>query len=80
MKIESIIYRYVECTSAAIQGLALFTQQYPRHRKMEIEICIAKAAKYIESMQLADGSWFALLLVHKLNYSTKGVSKMMLIS
>jgi len=47
---------------------------------MEIETCIAKAANYIESIQLADGSWFALLLVHKLNYSPKGVSKIILIS
>jgi squalene cyclase len=56
-----VYYRYVECTSAAIQGLALFTQQYPHHRRTEIEICITKAADYIESIQLADGSWLALL-------------------
>ncbi|KAK7277440.1 hypothetical protein RJT34_22453 [Clitoria ternatea] len=51
-------WRYVECTSAAIQGLALFTQRYPRYRRKEIETCINKAAKYIESIQLADGSWY----------------------
>ncbi|RHN53195.1 putative cycloartenol synthase [Medicago truncatula] len=54
----TIDYQYVECTSAAIQGLALFTQQNPRHRKMEIDICIVKAANYIESIQWADGSWY----------------------
>ncbi|WJX39159.1 Cycloartenol synthase 2, variant 2 [Trifolium repens] len=54
----TIDYQYVECTSAAIQGLALFTQQYPHHRRTEIEICITKAADYIESIQLADGSWY----------------------
>lgn len=62
--------RYVECTSAAIQGLALFTQRCPEHRRMEIQTCIAKAANYIESIQLADGSWFAALLVHKLTSSS----------
>ncbi|KAK7314325.1 hypothetical protein VNO77_32845 [Canavalia gladiata] len=53
-----IDYQYVECTSAAIQGLALFTQQYPAHRRKEIETCIAKAANYIQSIQLTDGSWY----------------------
>ncbi|KAK7286623.1 hypothetical protein RJT34_21752 [Clitoria ternatea] len=51
-------WMYVECTSAAIQSLALFTQRYPGHRRKEIETCINKAAKYIESIQLADGSWY----------------------
>ncbi|WJX26112.1 rRNA-processing protein las1 [Trifolium repens] len=54
----TIDYQYVECTSAVIQGLALFTQQYPYHRRTEIETCITKAADYIESIQLADGSWY----------------------
>ncbi|XP_057447337.1 cycloartenol synthase-like [Lotus japonicus] len=53
-----IDYQYVECTSAAIQGLALFTQRYPEYRRREIDSCIAKAARYIESTQLADGSWY----------------------
>ncbi|CAI8610913.1 unnamed protein product [Vicia faba] len=54
----TIDYQYVECTSAAIQSLTLFTQRYPQHRKVEIETCIAKAANFIESVQLADGSWY----------------------
>ncbi|XP_050885947.1 cycloartenol synthase [Lathyrus oleraceus] len=54
----AIDYQYVECTSAAIQSLTLFAQRYPRHRKVEIETCIAKAADFIESIQLADGSWY----------------------
>ncbi|TKY46466.1 Cycloartenol synthase 2 [Spatholobus suberectus] len=53
-----IDYQYVECTSSAIEGLALFTKRYPRHRRKEIETCIAKAVNYIESIQLADGSWY----------------------
>ncbi|MED6144976.1 hypothetical protein PIB30_020627 [Stylosanthes scabra] len=51
-------YQYVECTSAAIQALNLFRQDYPNHRKTEVETCIAKGAKYIESVQLLDGSWY----------------------
>ncbi|CAJ1951641.1 unnamed protein product [Sphenostylis stenocarpa] len=48
----------VECTSSSIQGLALFTERYPTYKRKEIETCIAEAAKYIESIQLADGSWY----------------------
>ncbi|XP_061362058.1 cycloartenol synthase 2-like [Gastrolobium bilobum] len=53
-----IDYQYVECTSAAIQSLVLFKQWFPEHRRMEIETCIAKASNFIESIQLADGSWY----------------------
>ncbi|XP_077246240.1 cycloartenol synthase-like isoform X1 [Tasmannia lanceolata] len=53
-----IDYPYVECTSSAIQGLASFMKLYPGHRKNEIESCIAKAIKFIESTQEPDGSWY----------------------
>ncbi|XP_052199211.1 cycloartenol synthase-like isoform X2 [Diospyros lotus] len=53
-----IDYQYVECTSAAIQGLALFKNYYPGHRRKEIETCIAKAVDFIERTQLPDGSWY----------------------
>ncbi|KAB1212059.1 putative oxidosqualene cyclase [Morella rubra] len=53
-----IDYQYVECTSAAIQGLKSFMKLYPGHRRKEIEACIVKAANFIESIQLPDGSWY----------------------
>ncbi|XP_010520562.1 PREDICTED: lanosterol synthase isoform X2 [Tarenaya hassleriana] len=53
-----IDYQYVECTSAAIQGLELFTKLFPGYRKMEIEKCIRKAVEFIEKTQLPDGSWY----------------------
>ncbi|KAA8535868.1 hypothetical protein F0562_030812 [Nyssa sinensis] len=53
-----IDYQYVECTSAAIQGLTRFIKLYPEHRKNEIEACIVKALNFIESVQLPDGSWY----------------------
>ncbi|XP_021825164.1 cycloartenol Synthase-like [Prunus avium] len=53
-----IDYQYVECTSAAIEGLKSFMKLYPGHRRKEIEACIAKAVKFIESIQLPDGSWY----------------------
>lgn len=53
-----IDYPYVECTSAAIQALVLFKQSYPGHRKEEVECCINKATKFIESIQEKDGSWY----------------------
>ncbi|KAK6941196.1 Squalene cyclase, C-terminal [Dillenia turbinata] len=49
---------YVECTSSAIQGLALFKKIYPNHRRKEIENCISRALEYIEETQNPDGSWF----------------------
>ncbi|KAJ4709164.1 Terpene cyclase/mutase family member [Melia azedarach] len=49
---------YVECTSAAIQGLKSFIKLHPGHRKKEIEASIAKATKFIEGIQRSDGSWY----------------------
>ncbi|KAF2578016.1 hypothetical protein F2Q68_00003568 [Brassica cretica] len=53
-----IDYPYVECTSAAIQALAAFRKLYPGHRKKEVDECIEKAVKFIESIQESDGSWY----------------------
>ncbi|KAF6167348.1 hypothetical protein GIB67_043209 [Kingdonia uniflora] len=53
-----IDYQYVECTSAAIQGLQMFKKLHPQHRKKEIEICITKAITFIEKIQNNDGSWY----------------------
>ncbi|XP_052885391.1 beta-amyrin synthase-like [Gossypium arboreum] len=52
-------YEYVECTSSSIQALANFKKLYPGHRKIEIENCIRKAAKFLEDVQYPDGSWYA---------------------
>ncbi|MCL7051538.1 hypothetical protein MKW94_011050, partial [Papaver nudicaule] len=53
-----IDYPCVECTSSAIQALAMFTKLYPGHRSDEIQQCITKAVKFIESIQAPDGSWY----------------------
>ncbi|KAL6575278.1 CRISPR-associated protein 1 [Orobanche minor] len=53
-----IDYPYVECTSAAIQALTAFKKLYPGHRKVEVERCIEKGAKFIENIQAEDGSWY----------------------
>uniref|UniRef100_A0A7N0UH62 Terpene cyclase/mutase family member n=1 Tax=Kalanchoe fedtschenkoi TaxID=63787 RepID=A0A7N0UH62_KALFE len=53
-----IDYQYVECTSSAIRCLNSFMKSYPTYRQKEITTCIAKAADYIESIQLPDGSWY----------------------
>ncbi|KAL6985041.1 lupeol synthase [Sarracenia purpurea var. burkii] len=49
---------YLECTSSAIQSLALFKKLHPKHRTMEIDNCISRAIKYIEDTQDPDGSWY----------------------
>lgn len=48
---------YTECTSAVIQALVIFKQLHPNHRKKEIIKSIEKAAQFIESKQMPDGSW-----------------------
>ncbi|XWS73368.1 hypothetical protein CRYUN_Cryun02cG0122100 [Craigia yunnanensis] len=53
-----IDYQYVECTSAAIQGLKLFKKLYPNYKNKEIEACIGKAINFIQGIQLHDGSWY----------------------
>ncbi|KAL1532951.1 Cycloartenol synthase [Salvia divinorum] len=53
-----IDYQYVECTSAAIQGLKVFKKMHPGYRAKDIERCTDKAIKFIESIQLGDGSWY----------------------
>lgn len=63
---KNSILRHVECTSAAIQALALFTKLYPDHRKVEVENCISKAANFLERAQRRDGSWLVLNPMEKL--------------
>jgi squalene cyclase len=55
-------YRYVECTSSAVQGLALFRKFYPRHRRTEIDSSIYRGIQYIEDVQEPDGSWYYVFL------------------
>lgn len=51
-------HEFVECTSASIQALVLFSKLYPRHRKEEIENFIAKAIRFLEDTQTEDGGWY----------------------
>ncbi|KAG2725901.1 hypothetical protein I3760_01G087700 [Carya illinoinensis] len=58
-----IEHEYVECTSSVIQALVLFEKLYPGHRKQEIDNCIKNAARFLEDIQMPDGScllhiWF----------------------
>ncbi|CAJ1348635.1 unnamed protein product [Effrenium voratum] len=53
-----IDYSYVECSASAMQALALFSEQFPTHRRREIATAIRRGARFIEAMQRADGSWY----------------------
>ncbi|KAK8601940.1 hypothetical protein V6N12_051762 [Hibiscus sabdariffa] len=56
---DTLIEReYVECTSSAIQGLALFRKLHPKHRRVEIDHCIARGVQFLEDTQNPDGSWY----------------------
>ena len=58
---------YIECTSSAIEALASFGTLYPTHRAKEIELCIKKAAAFIEENQEPEGSWSVLQLLNGLS-------------
>ncbi|KNC50324.1 cycloartenol synthase [Thecamonas trahens ATCC 50062] len=51
-------YEYVECTSECVQALVAFHAQFPDHRAKEIRAAIKRGVKFIESIQLPDGSWY----------------------
>ncbi|XP_010537756.1 PREDICTED: camelliol C synthase-like isoform X2 [Tarenaya hassleriana] len=51
-------HEYNECTSSAIQALVLFKQLHPNHMTKEINSFIKKAVRYIENIQMPDGSWY----------------------
>ncbi|GMJ14287.1 beta-amyrin synthase [Hibiscus trionum] len=51
-------HEHVECTSSAVQALALAKKLHPEHRTKEIDNCIKRAAKFIEDSQYPDGSWY----------------------
>lgn len=53
-----IDYGYTECTSASVQGLIKFRNEYPDHRRAEIDAAIANGIAYIKSRQLPNGSWY----------------------
>ncbi|XP_062158464.1 lupeol synthase-like isoform X3 [Alnus glutinosa] len=53
-----IEHEYVECTSSAVQSLALFRKFYPRHRRTEIDSSIFRGVQFIENVQELDGSWY----------------------
>nr|AUZ98404.1 beta-amyrin synthase [Trachyspermum ammi] len=53
-----IEHEYVECTSSAIQAMVMFKKSYPGHRKKEIEGAITNAVRYLEDIQMPDGSWY----------------------
>ena len=57
---------YIECTASAIEALASFRTLYPAHRAKEIELCVKKAAAFIEENQEPEGSWSVLQLLNGL--------------
>ncbi|MBL4587644.1 MAG: hypothetical protein JKX84_11410, partial [Flavobacteriales bacterium] len=51
-------YPYVECSSATMQGLKVFSTTFPDHRAAEIKTAIARGSNFIKENQYADGSWY----------------------
>uniref|UniRef100_A0A5B7BDY2 Terpene cyclase/mutase family member n=1 Tax=Davidia involucrata TaxID=16924 RepID=A0A5B7BDY2_DAVIN len=57
---EDIVFEheYVECTSSAIQALVLLKELYRGHPRSKIEAFINNAVRYLEEVQMPDGSWY----------------------
>jgi squalene/oxidosqualene cyclase-like protein len=53
-----IDYGYTECTSACVQALIQFQEQYPNHRKNEIDSAVENGINFILKQQQTDGSWY----------------------
>ncbi|MCS6818885.1 MAG: terpene cyclase/mutase family protein, partial [Chitinophagales bacterium] len=53
-----IDYSYTECSSAALQALMLFIEQYPDYRNKDIQKAIQRGISFILSRQQSDGSWY----------------------
>ncbi|KAM4669951.1 lanosterol synthase isoform 2-T2 [Amazona ochrocephala] len=52
-----IDYTYVECTSAVMQALKHFHDEFPEHRAPEIRETLQKGLDFCRKKQRADGSW-----------------------
>ncbi|KUL84980.1 hypothetical protein ZTR_07860 [Talaromyces verruculosus] len=53
-----ISYDHVECTTASITAMSLFSRFYPDYRAEEIKAAKHKAVEYIKRVQKPDGSWY----------------------
>jgi lanosterol synthase len=53
-----ISYDHVECTTASVTAMSLFSKFYPDYRADEIEAAKHKAVGYIKRAQKKDGSWY----------------------
>nr|POE45990.1 beta-amyrin synthase [Quercus suber] len=51
-------HEFVECTASTIQAFVLFKKFHPKHRKREIDSAIRNAVRYLEDLQMPDGSWY----------------------
>jgi lanosterol synthase len=51
-------YSWVECSSAVVQGLLEFKEQFPKYKKAEIDEAVKIAIDFILSKQREDGSWY----------------------
>lgn len=53
-----IDYTYVELTSAVMQSLKHFTEQFPDYKSQEIERILQEGLDYVVAKQRPDGSWY----------------------
>ncbi|WZZ54102.1 hypothetical protein YC2023_054209 [Brassica napus] len=55
---STVEHESLECTGSAIVALMQFMKQFSDHRREEIEGFVTKGVKYIEDLQMPNGSWY----------------------
>ncbi|WZZ61394.1 hypothetical protein YC2023_061501 [Brassica napus] len=49
---------FVECTGSALVAIARFMKQFPEYKREQVKNFIKNGVKYLENLQMSDGSWY----------------------
>ncbi|KAG2306336.1 hypothetical protein Bca52824_026084 [Brassica carinata] len=58
MKDAVVEHEFVECTGSALVAIARFTKQFPEYKREQVKDFIKNGVKYLENLQMSDGSWY----------------------
>lgn len=58
MKDAVVEHEFVECTGSALVAIARFVKQFPEYKKEQVKDFIKNGVKYLENLQMSDGSWY----------------------
>ncbi|CAN6891627.1 unnamed protein product [Brassica oleracea] len=58
MKDAVVEHEFVECTGSALVAIARFMKQFPEYKRKQVKDFIKHGVKYLENLQMSDGSWY----------------------